>query len=488
MDNKIKYVDLNGLKTFAEALKQDLKNHVIELGLYQELLHRIENLELYKIVDLLPEKGDEDTIYLLKNTSGSGDKNVFIEYLYNNEYGWEEIGNFTPSIDLEDYLKIENAPFEKGEGENSAVLKGGNNQSISKNSITLGDENLSGLKGYYYKCIDFENLKIYLSKEQPTSFNSLINVSDLSNEDIEKDIEFNYQIGDVISIVNGPKYYDSAVITNILDGVVIVDAIPFDSYNDPEDTAFDDFSICCLTKPQIGLCDLGKFSIANGYGNQALFFASHSEGVDNKSIGHFSHTEGMSNTAYYAAHAEGWRNIAKGMCSHTEGFGNVANGKYSHVEGYTAITNGEYSHAEGHRTETIGHASHAEGNKSYSLGPHSHAEGNETRTEGSCAHAEGYKTQALGKYSHAEGNNTISKNEAEHACGKYNISNSDTRFSIGIGTSDTARKNAFEVKQNGDVYVTGIGGFTGENSSSSKSVQEVINELVNKLNEITTND
>ena len=53
MDNKIKYIDLNGLKVFAESLKQDLKNHVIELGLYQELLHRIENLELYKIVDCL---------------------------------------------------------------------------------------------------------------------------------------------------------------------------------------------------------------------------------------------------------------------------------------------------------------------------------------------------------------------------------------------------------------------------------------------------
>lgn len=46
----------------------------------------------------------------------------------------------------------------------------------------------------------------------------------------------------------------------------------------------------------------------------------------------------------------------------------------------------------------------------------------------------------------------------------------------------------FEVKQNGDVYIKGIGGFTGTNSDSSKSVQEVINELVNKLNEITTND
>lgn len=48
--------------------------------------------------------------------------------------------------------------------------------------------------------------------------------------------------------------------------------------------------------------------------------------------------------------------------------------------------------------------------------------------------------------------------------------------------------DAFEVKQNGDVYIKGIGGFTGTNSDSSKSVQEVINELVNKLNEITTND
>ena len=57
-----------------------------------------------------------------------------------------------------------------------------------------------------------------------------------------------------------------------------------------------------------------------------------------------------------------------------------------------------------------------------------------------------------------------------------------------MGISDTDRKNAFEVKQNGDIYITGIGGFTGDNYNSSKSVQEVINELINKLNEITTND
>lgn len=85
------------------------------------------------------------------------------------------------------------------------------------------------------------------------------------------------------------------------------------------------------------------------------------------------------------------------------------------------------------------------------------------------------------------GNNQATKAN-EVALGNCNKSNSDTCFSIGIGTSDTDRKNAVEVKQNGDVYIIGIGGFTGSNSDSSKSVQEVINELVNIINEITTND
>lgn len=87
-----------------------------------------------------------------------------------------------------------------------------------------------------------------------------------------------------------------------------------------------------------------------------------------------------------------------------------------------------------------------------------------------------------------KGGNNKATNANEVALGKYNISNSDTQFSIGIGTSDTDAKNAVEAKQNGDVYITGIGGFTGANSSSSKSVQEVINELVDIINQITTSE
>lgn len=84
----------------------------------------------------------------------------------------------------------------------------------------------------------------------------------------------------------------------------------------------------------------------------------------------------------------------------------------------------------------------------------------------------------------------------EGALGEYNIytpktsgnTTADaTHFSIGIGTSESDRKNAVEVKQNGDVYITGIGGFDGVNYDNSKSVQDTINELtetVKNLNDI----
>ena len=57
---------------------------------------------------------------------------------------------------------------------------------------------------------------------------------------------------------------------------------------------------------------------------------------------------------------------------------------------------------------------------------------------------------------------TVSKSD-EFALGKYNASNTGstdadkTFFSIGNGTSDNARHNAFEIRQNGDIYITSSG-------------------------------
>ena len=84
----------------------------------------------------------------------------------------------------------------------------------------------------------------------------------------------------------------------------------------------------------------------------------------------------------------------------------------------------------------------------------------------------------------AEGNNTISKNEAEHACGKYNLSNSYTRFSIGIGTSDTDRKNAHEILNTGEHYIYGVGGYDGTNPTEAKDVATYIKSLETRIAEL----
>lgn len=89
------------------------------------------------------------------------------------------------------------------------------------------------------------------------------------------------------------------------------------------------------------------------------------------------------------------------------------------------------------------------------------AEGEQTISSGLCSHAEGGYTQAGGNYSHAEGYQTKAINIYEHASGQYNVSSSastsfgnsgNTLFSVGNGTAGNARHNAFEIRQNGDIY------------------------------------
>ena len=122
---------------------------------------------------------------------------------------------------------------------------------------------------------------------------------------------------------------------------------------------------------------------------------------------------------------------------------------------------GEYSHAEGYATTSGGSYSHAEGYKSRSNGTVTHAEGYGTTSGGSYSHAEGRDTYASGYYSHTEGLSTKASNQSEHASGQYNVSNKNntnfgdsgnTLLSVGNGSSISNVHNAFEIRQNGDIY------------------------------------
>lgn len=124
-----------------------------------------------------------------------------------------------------------------------------------------------------------------------------------------------------------------------------------------------------------------------------------------------------------------------GARSTAEGYGNTANGNYSHAEGEFTTASGGYSHAEGIHTTASGEMSHAEGKDTTASGANSHAEGFETTASGLASHAGGIGTKAL--------------HDNEVAYGKYNKSNADTVFSVGDGTADDARHNAFEITTTG---------------------------------------
>ena len=62
----VKYVDLQGLRLFAEELKKWLKSHVVETDIYKELLYKIENLALDGVV----KNGETQVLELAKDKYG----------------------------------------------------------------------------------------------------------------------------------------------------------------------------------------------------------------------------------------------------------------------------------------------------------------------------------------------------------------------------------------------------------------------------------
>lgn len=118
--------------------------------------------------------------------------------------------------------------------------------------------------------------------------------------------------------------------------------------------------------------------------------------------------------------------------------GDIGAGSFS--EGGRNVASGAYSHAEGKSTQAVSDCAHAEGYYSKAVELYSHAEG--------------WQSEAHGWASHAEGEMSYADQEAQTVVGRYNKKTpsgqtyEDRLFTVGCGTSDSARANAFEVKQN----------------------------------------
>lgn len=122
-----------------------------------------------------------------------------------------------------------------------------------------------------------------------------------------------------------------------------------------------------------------------------------------------------------------------------------------------------------------GQNSHVDGNNNLALANHASASGNQTVAEGQQSHTEGYLTET--------------KNQSEHAEGRANKSNyandtfgnpGNTIHSVGIGPNASNRKNAFEIMQNGDAYLLGVGGYDGTNPGAAQDLALSISRFITK--------
>lgn len=147
--------------------------------------------------------------------------------------------------------------------------------------------------------------------------------------------------------------------------------------------------------------------------------------------------------------AEGSNTTASGICSHAENGETTASGDFSHAEGLKTTAAQSYTHTEGYNTSSNAPAAHAEGYSSIAAGQASHAEGQGTQAVGNNSHSGGYGASSFNNSSFSHGIYTIANKDGEIAFGKYNESNDDTVFSVGDGTSDDARHNAFEITTTG---------------------------------------
>lgn len=286
----------------------------------------------------------------------------------------------------------------------------------------------------------------------------------------------------------------------------------------------------------------GDNSHVEGYKTLAIGKNSHAEGAITITNGVVSHAEGRyTKTSCIAEHAQGSYNkshtddTADGNTSngfgtngsrtiHSIGIGTADNARKNAVEvmqngdayllgvgNYDGIhIKGETDAPSGLKTlqETIsgkqdtltaGENIYIGGNTIYAKGYEynsaniSITNGDACIAEGEYSHAEGYVTitHNYAQYSHAEGVETETYNIGEHAQGRYNVSHladdtvtkheGNTIVSVGIGEDGGNRKNAFEIMQNGDIYVYGLGNYNGTetkfNNPEVMTLQDILKTI-----------
>ena len=210
----------------------------------------------------------------------------------------------------------------------------------------------------------------------------------------------------------------------------------------------------------------GNRSIAIGESTTASGISSTAMGVETAASGNHSTAMGESTIASGdTSTATGQSTTASGNISTAMGESTTASGISSTAMGENTTASGTSSTAMGVDTAASGSHSTAMGESTTASGTSSTAMGNETEAVGASSTAMGESTTASGDYSTVMGQNTTASGESSTAMGQYNVLNTgdnptsydatNTAFSVGNGTSEGSRSDAFKVLFNGTTTIAG---------------------------------
>jgi hypothetical protein len=141
-----------------------------------------------------------------------------------------------------------------------------------------------------------------------------------------------------------------------------------------------------------------------------------------------------SNTGLYS--------FASGYDAEASGVSSVAMGDSLEVTGDYSVGFGAYNDADGQGSFVAGWSNYADGNYSVALNKGTDADGNYSSVFGYSTDADAYASFVLGRYNVERGNST-------------SWVETDPLFVIGNGTSSGNRNDAFVVKKNGEIEITG---------------------------------
>ena len=511
-----KYLSKEGLQTLVQQVDNKYASKATVPSAYQpkitagtglafagNTLNITLDTTLYQVVASLPEEGQNpNKIYLMLGEAG--EQNTYTEYLWVNNK-WEKLGEYKAAIDT---LKS----LADGEGSGSTVGSVGTKVNMWEYywREVWEESEPSGL--YHVNQAGVSSVKSEMQSvgfpiEPPSTVtNAETLVEWMKTQELYVVSDDGSRAKGYAGAVFGVNNNSEAPSTYVEGGLNTVgkNFFRFHVEGMRHNLSESDYQIAGHVE--------GQLHQMKGYGT-----VNHIEGNGNMYAGlNPSAKEGGSyrqGDAPVAVHVEGGMNLAAGECSHIEGVGNIGLGKRDHIEGvgnpskasevYAAYpdygatlwqsmeddwrsitpTHSVYrfqasvgsntgNHVEGgfnfvygltwgNASVALEHGVPAELSSCYYYA-HIHAEGVLNYAKGTVLHVEGIFNEATGIASHVEGFYNKVQNAGEHASGYWNASHKasvnkgdkgNTLFSIGCGTSEDDRKNAFEVMQEGTAYL-----------------------------------